>query len=433
MHKRASAHVRYLVWAFVLAVLLGLITDLLLPILLVFFASYSLWMVRQALRLHAWLYPTKKPKEVPESYGLWGDLFEGLYYTQLQNKKARKRLSKMIKRVRNSANALKDAVVMTNEMGQMDWWNEAATRLFGFDDDKDQAQLVTNLVRDPEFKAYFDAKKYDDALEITSPTDPNLIIRIHITLFGKQERLILAQDVTRLHHLEQMRRDFVSNVSHELRTPLTVIRGYLETLIDSEEAPEKWHRALMSMEGQTNRLEAIINDLLVLEKFEAQDRVHAEKEVLIVPLLESVLHDAELFSADNEHQISLDIVSNANIFGVENQLRSAISNIVFNAVKYTPAKGSVVIRWWQDHGGCHLSVTDTGCGFDPIHIPRLTERFYRADPSRNSNTGGSGLGLAIVKHVLINHGANLEVQSGIDQGSTFTCHFPNQRVVAPKD
>ncbi|WP_156502495.1 phosphate regulon sensor protein PhoR, partial [Oleiphilus sp. HI0067] len=145
------------------------------PSLLVFFASYSLWMVRKALRLHAWLYPTKKPKEVPESYGLWGDLFEGLYYTQLQNKKARKRLSKMIKRVRNSANALKDAVVMTNEMGQMDWWNEAATRLFGFDDDKDQAQLVTNLVRDPEFKAYFDAKKYDDALEITSPTDPNLI------------------------------------------------------------------------------------------------------------------------------------------------------------------------------------------------------------------------------------------------------------------
>ena len=429
MHKRASEHLRFMIWVLLIAVLFGLLIDELLIVLLLSLSVYLSWTVRQALRLHTWLYSPNKEENIPESYGLWGDLFEGLYHSQQQNLKARDRLSRMINRVRSSANALKDGVVMTNEIGQLDWWNEAASLLFGFDERTDQAQLITNLFRDPEFKAYFEQKRYDDALEIASPTDPNLILRIHITLFGEDERLILAQDVTRLHHLEEMRKDFVSNVSHEMRTPLTVIRGYVETLLDSPDAPQRWQRALRSMESQTQRLEAIISDLMLLEKYEAKDGAGMEEEVDMGLLIRNVCKDAELYSGDRKHTIRFELDTTSNVLGIENQLRSAVSNLVFNAVKYTKAGGDVLVKWSQDHSGCHLMVKDNGCGFDPIHIPRLTERFYRADPSRNQNTGGSGLGLAIVKHVLINHSATLEINSIVNRGSEFTCHFPNQRII----
>ncbi|WP_156498816.1 histidine kinase dimerization/phospho-acceptor domain-containing protein, partial [Oleiphilus sp. HI0079] len=250
-----------------------------------------------------------------------GDLFEGLYHSQQQNLKARDRLSRMINRVRSSANALRDGVVMTNAIGQLDWWNDAATRLFGFDEKKDQAQLITNLFRDPEFIAYFEQKQYDDPLEINSPTDPNLILRIHITLFGEDERLMLAQDITRLHHLEQMRKDFVSNVSHEMRTPLTVIRGYVETMLDSPDAPSRWQRALRSMEGQTQRLEAIISDLMLLEKYESKDGSDMEGEVDMSALIQSVCKDAELYSGDRKHSIRIELDSLSTVWGIESQLR----------------------------------------------------------------------------------------------------------------
>ena len=429
MHKRASGHLRFMVWAFLVAMLLGLLSGEVAWVMAIFFGAYTLWSIRQSFRLHKWLYSRKKDLGVPESYGLWGDLFEGLYYSQQQHNKARNRLSKMIQRVRASANAMNDAVIMTNDIGQMDWWNDAAALLFGFDEHKDQAQLITNLLRDPEFKSYFEEKHYEDALEINSPADPNLIVRIHITLFGEDERLIFAQDVTRLHHLEEMRRDFVSNVSHEMRTPLTVIRGYVETMLDSEQTPKVWMRPLRSMEGQSQRLETLVSDLLLLEKYEAKDGVELEGEVNIENMLASICRDAEMFSGEENHNIRFESFTKANLYGIENQLRSAFSNLVFNAVKYTQAGGDIFVEWRQDHAGCHLSVKDTGVGFDPVHIPRLTERFYRADASRNNSTGGSGLGLAIVKHVLINHSASLEISSAVNVGSEFVCHFPNHRII----
>ncbi len=429
MHKRTTGHIQFVAWLFVLSILFGLLIDELAWVLVVTLSLYVAWSLRQASRLHRWLYKGSSDEGVPESYGLWGDLFEGIYSTQQQNRKARKRLIAMIDRVRTSANAMGDAVIMTNDIGQMDWWNRAASLIFGFDNEKDQAQIITNLVRDPSFKAYFEAKNYDEALEITSPYDPNVIVSIQITLFGEDERLVFAQDITRLHQLEQMRKDFVSNVSHEMRTPLTVIRGYLETMLDSGSAPEKWLRPLKSMEGQALRLDDLITDLLLLEKYEAKDGSSLDDQVNIETLVSGICHEAELVSGDKGHDIRFESLTSSQLLGAENQLRSAFSNLIFNAVKYTPAEGVITVEWKEDHRGCHLSVKDTGCGFDPVHIPRLTERFYRADPSRHIATGGSGLGLAIVKHVLINHGATLEVLSQPDKGSEFICHFPNSRAV----
>lgn len=430
MHKKAAGHIQSIAWFFLLCIAIGILVDQLAWVLVAALTLYLLWSVRQAIRLHRWLYESDRITDIPESYGLWGDLFDGLYQTQQEHKLAQERLKAMIQRVRTSTNALKEAVVMTNENGQMEWWNEAAGTMFGFRDEQDVGQLMTNLIRDPDFKRYFEGKNYEEALEIESPKDPHILLRVFITLFGKEDRLIFAQDVTRIHQLEQMRRDFVSNVSHEMRTPLTVIHGYLETLRDAPNVPDKWQRPLRSMADQSRRLEVLVSDLLLLEKYESQGHSSANANIDIEKLLNSICNDARLLSGERNHRIVLEIESHDLLIGEENQLRSAISNLVYNAVKYTPQDGEIRVTWLSDRRGGHLTVADTGCGFDPIHIPRLTERFYRADPSRNGGTGGSGLGLAIVKHVLINHGATLEIQSQPDAGSEFTCHFPASNIVS---
>jgi len=428
MHKRSTGHIQFLILGLFTLILVGIMVGELAWVMVLGLLGYLIWSLRQATRLHEWLYSDQYRKDVPESYGMWGDLFEGLHQLQQENQAIQRRLKSMIERVRASTDALKDGVIMTNAKGQLDWWNAAAGQLLGFQGDKDVGQLITNLIRSPRFKEYFEQKQYEAPLDISSPFDPNLRLRIHITLFGEEDRLVLAQDVTRIHHLEQMRRDFVSNVSHEMRTPLTVIHGYIETLQDATDTPVKWNRALKAMSDQTQRLEVLVTDLLLLEKYESEDHKQKQKPVSMRKLLGMVVHDAELYSGDRAHRITLRCDQDPSLLGEENQLRSAFSNLVFNAVKYTADRGQITVSCWTDHQGCHVSVSDTGAGFDPIHIPRLTERFYRADPSRNNATGGSGLGLAIVKHVLINHNGTLEIQSELDQGSEFTCHFPPNRV-----
>jgi two-component system phosphate regulon sensor histidine kinase PhoR len=432
MIKRAAGHIQFLLWAFSAILLAGWLSGYFAWVLALSFGAYIVWTLIQALRLHAWLYDTQNRQQVPESYGLWGDLFEGLYQLEQKNQSTQRALRNMIDRVRSSSNALKDAVIMTDALGHMDWWNESAARTFGFRRDKDRGELLTNLIRAPGFKKYFEAKEYAEALEFSAPHHPDTFLRFEITLFGEDERLIVVHDVTRLHRLEQMRRDFVSNVSHEMRTPLTVIRGYLETLLDAVEAADaapKWQRPMRTMMQQAQRLEVLLNDLLLLEKYETEDVQRNAEVVDVGKLLQMVCHDAEVFSGERSHRIRLECTTQAALSGMENQLRSAFSNLIYNAVKYTPDGGDIRVRWWQDEKGAHVSVSDNGCGFDPIHIPRLTERFYRADPSRDHATGGSGLGLAIVKHVLINHGGRLEIHSQINKGSEFICHFPSARVI----
>ncbi len=440
MHKRSIGHIRSLFWALLSLIIVGLLVGELAWVLAAGLFTYLVWTIVQSVRLHRWLYSRHDEQGIPQSYGLWGDLFEGIYQLQYQNKQTQSHLKSLVNRVQLSTNALKDAVIMTNSEGAMDWWNFAAGDLLGFRIDTDKGQLVSNLIRNPAFKRYFDGKDYSDPLEINSPINNKIKLRIHITLFGQEDRLVFAQDITRINRLEQMRKDFVSNVSHDLRTPLTVLKGYIETLQDASEVPIKWQRPLKSMSTQAQRMESLIHDLLLLAKFETADVSHTQEAIDIERLLRLICHEAQALSGDRKHEISLvfnkesmdlnsrEAASNPKkrvyISGDERQLYSAISNLVFNSVKYTPEKGKIELVWWQDSKGLHLSVKDNGLGFDPIHIPHLTERFYRTDPSRDNATGGSGLGLAIVKHVLINHKAALEIHSKEGQGSEFICHFP---------
>ncbi|WP_446443719.1 phosphate regulon sensor histidine kinase PhoR [Pseudomonas sp. 1176_21] len=385
---------------------------------------YLGWTLKQLLRLHDWLRQHKPDEAPPDGYGLWGEVFDSIYHLQRRDQRVRGRLQAVIDRVQESTAALKDAVIMLDSDGNLEWWNRAAETLLGLKTPQDSGQPVTNLVRHPRFKEYFEQENYLEPLEIPSPISDRLRIQLHITRYGNNEHLMLVRDVTRIHQLEQMRKDFVANVSHELRTPLTVIAGYLETLLDNvEEVSPRWVRALTQMQQQGVRMQTLLNDLLLLAKLEATDYPSDNQPVAIDSLLQSIKGDAQALSGQRNQRITLDAEPGVRLKGSEAELRSAFSNLVFNAVKYTQDEGQIRIRWWADAQGAHLSVQDSGIGIDPKHLPRLTERFYRVDSSRNSTTGGTGLGLAIVKHVLLRHRGRLEISSVPGHGSTFTCHF----------
>ena len=221
-----------------------------------------------------------------------------------------------------------------------------------------------------------------------------------------------------------MRQDFIANVSHELRTPLTVISGYLETLADNNNLGPTWQKPLQQMQQQAQRMALLINDLLVLSKLETTGVGFNQKAISLVPLLQSIRNEAVALSGERKHEITLVSDGDVQLQGNEKELHSAFSNLVINAVKYTPAAGKITMRLWRDKQNCYFSVADNGPGIESKHIPRLTERFYRVDASRNSSTGGTGLGLAIVKHVLMRHDAELKISSEVGKGSVFTCVFP---------
>ncbi len=410
--------------------LLGALTGEYAWVLACGLAIHLAWTLSQLLRLHKWLREHKTDEPPPDGYGLWGEVFDSIYHLQRRNQKARGRLQAVIDRVQESTTALKDAVVMLDSQGNLEWWNRAAETLLGLKTPQDSGQQLANLVRDPRFKDYFERGNYAEALEIPAPTNDRRRLQFHITRYGNREHLLLVRDVTRLYQLEQMRKDFVANVSHELRTPLTVIAGYLETLLDNVEAVNpRWLRALQQMQQQGARMQTLLNDLLLLAKLESTDYPSDNQPLAIDLLLLSIKNDAQALSGDQQHRISLEADPHLKLKGSEAELRSAFSNLVFNAVKYTPAGGDIRIRWWGDEQGAHLAVSDTGMGIETRHLPRLTERFYRVDSSRASNTGGTGLGLAIVKHVLLRHRGNLEISSVPGKGSTFTCHFAAAQVV----
>ena len=424
-----SAITRRLLLLIAGCLLLGLFTGEYAWALALGLAIHLIWTLSQLLRLHAWLKDHQPDEPPPDGYGLWGEVFDSIYHLQRRNQRARGRLQAVIDRVQESTAALNDAVIMLDGNGNLEWWNKAAETLLGLKTPQDSGQPISNLVRDPRFKEYFERGKYLEPLDLPSPLNPHKHLHLNITRYGNGEHLMLVRDVTRLHQLEQMRKDFVANVSHELRTPLTVIAGYLETLLDNvEDVNPRWRRALQQMQQQGSRMQCLLNDLLLLAKLEATDYPSDNHPVAVDQLLKTIKNDAQALSGERKHRISLEADSELRLKGSESELRSAFSNLVFNAVKYTQAEGEIRIRWWRDDQGAHLAVQDSGPGIEAKHLPRLTERFYRVDSSRASNTGGTGLGLAIVKHVLLRHRGQLDITSVLGKGSLFTCHFPLQQV-----
>ena len=370
--------------------------------------------------------------EPPELPGAWGEVLDALARIQKRTQAREASLRRVISRFQQSSAALPDAVIIIDRNNNLEWWNLSAERLLGLRQDSDRGKPLLNLVRDPLFVDYYRKGHYQEPLELPSPLGDDIRLQYQISLFGNDDRLLVARDITRLTRLEQTRQQFVANASHELRTPLTVIRGYLETFLD-QDLPKPLIRGLSQMQQQARRMENLVQDLLLLSRLEAtSQQATTLKPVLIQSLINHIHEDAVTLSAERNHQFELQIDPRHDLLGLPAELQSALSNLVFNAVRYTPAEGRILIRWWTDSLGGHFSVTDSGIGIEARHIPHLTERFYRVDDSRSSASGGTGLGLAIVKHVLMRLGARLEIESTPGKGSCFSCHFPAQLVVPPR-
>ncbi|MFN2330703.1 MAG: phosphate regulon sensor histidine kinase PhoR [Halomonas sp.] len=390
-------------------------------------AACLLFHLRQLYRLHRWLTLTPQA-EPPAATGVWGELFDRLYRYQKGQRHTQERLLRIIKRIQESSEAMRDSVVMLDRHGDMEWWNSAAERMLGLRTTHDRGHHITNLLRDPRFIDYLHTRDYREPLTLRSPIDEQMVLQFQITLYGDDERLLMARDITRLHRLEEMRRDFVANVSHELRTPLTVLAGYLETYDTyADQLPPRFARGLHQMQEQTHRMQNLVSDLLLLSRLEIDRGGKDHTPLAMATLLESVQRDAAALSA-GRHTIEVELVEPRALLGSEQEIRSALSNLAFNAVRYTPEGSRIVLRWVPESDGAKLEVEDNGKGIDPMHLPRLTERFYRVDKGRSAATGGTGLGLAIVKHVLLRHDARLEIDSHPGQGARFSCLFPAERL-----
>ncbi|MEC9484183.1 MAG: phosphate regulon sensor histidine kinase PhoR [Halomonas sp.] len=384
--------------------------------------------LRHLRQLYVWL-TLDSGQEPPVGTGVWGDLFDRLYKYQKAQHKTQERLRDIIRRVQDSSEAMRDSVAMLDSHGNLEWWNSAAERMLGLQARHDRGQHITNLLRNPRFIAYFNARDYREPLTLPSPIRDDLILQFQITLYGDNERLVMARDITRLHRLEQMRRDFVANVSHELRTPLTVLAGYLETYGEyADQLPPRWQRGISQMQQQTSRMQNLVTDLLLLSRLETDHRTEQAEPIDVPALLDSIRQDAESLSG-GRHVLRVEATEAARLSGVAQEIRSAASNLVFNAVRYTPDDTTITLRWRPYRNGAALEVEDDGEGIDPVHLPRLTERFYRVDKGRSAETGGTGLGLAIVKHVLLRHDAQLEIDSRPGEGALFRCVFPSERLV----
>ena len=366
---------------------------------------------------------------MPMLWGWWEDVGAKLYRYLRLNQRQQQALSNALLSFRTAAQALPDGVVTLDSEQHIQWCNETAQEHLGIKLGTDIGQRLINLVRSPEFSDYMGHLQWDKPLILRAPSDINRVLSIQMVRYGDQQSLVLTRDITQLEKLERMRRDFVANVSHELKTPLTVLSGFLETMQELKLAPEQQDRYLQLMFDQAVRMQRLVEDLLTLSSLESGNQQPVDDLIDTARLMQRLELDAKTLS-DGRHSIHFECDTRLNVKGCETEIASAFSNLVSNAIRYTPPAGVITVRWGlDDQGRGRFEVQDTGIGIEAHHIPRLTERFYRIDRSRSRESGGTGLGLAIVKHVLTRHGGALEITSEMGKGSRFTGLLPAKRLV----
>ena len=429
MPKHWREELRLFLTIALIAGLLGLLTDQLLLCLLLGLLVYLGWHMYQLACLPHLLRQEGYRETRPT--GLWKDIVDTIRNQQAINHTRSRELSNQLARFRDTVNALSDGVVILDASKRVDWSNPAAESLLGIVWPGSQGRLLTTLAPDPVLGEYLAGSQYIQPQVITSPANRAIILSIFITPLQQEDRrlMLVARDITRQYYLDMAQRDFVANVSHELRTPLTVIYGLAE-LLDTDELDtetQKYSSGLILK--QANRMNDLVSDLLTLSRLEMQQESAADEHVPIDELLSTIVEEARTLSGPARHVLQLDIRSPEGLRGNAKELRTAFSNLVTNAIRYTPNQAKIRVLWQVDPEGAHLSVIDSGEGIAARHIPRLTERLYRVDASHSRDTGGTGLGLAIVKQILEHHEAELEIISTVGGGSTFTCHFPPERVI----
>jgi two-component system phosphate regulon sensor histidine kinase PhoR len=368
-------------------------------------------------------------ENMPLPSGFWEEVFFRLQRLVRNLKQQIRTVEKQHDRFIEAFQASPNGILMLDDQDQIEWCNAIAERFFGLNFKRDVLQRINFLIRRPEFIQYLAKRQFEDPLLLERMgVDGNLSLMLQAFPFGQNRHLLLVQDVTDLQKADAMRRDFVANVSHEMRTPITVLMGFLETIhtLDLDKAQQDQYFEMMMSQAQ--RMKSLVEDLLTLANLEA-NTLPAPMQPINIPTLMALLkNDAEALS-QGRHAFNFESTSSCDLMGEDREILSAFSNLVSNAIRYTPDVGAVTARWSvNDQGQGEFSVTDTGPGIASEHLSRLTERFYRVDRSRSRDTGGTGLGLAIVKHIANRHQAQLIIESTPGKGSTFTLRFPKERV-----
>ncbi|ENU86626.1 phosphate regulon sensor histidine kinase PhoR [Acinetobacter sp. CIP 102129] len=423
----AKQDLRLLLFFLLIASLIGFGVGYFWSCVFIAFVVFFALQLRSLYLVNDWI--SNRPYDVPPNLnGIWGALLFNVYRAQRQERIVQAEMVGLIDRAQSSLVALAEAVVLIDDQHQIEWWNPAAEKLLGISP-LDRGRNLLAILRQPKFIEYFKhSDQAPDGIRLQVKMDEEHYVQVKLTRFGGESRLLVAYDITRMHNLEQMRKDFVDNISHELRTPLTVLSGYIETFTDQDDITPRWKRAFTQMQSQTKRMNALVNDLLLLSNLENNKKVAKNQIIDMANLMNQIFDDARAYNLDYGHTLNLDIDSHCDLIGSDMEIASAFSNLITNAIKYTPKGGIITIGWHEDGDHAYFTVQDTGIGINPKHLPRLTERFYRVDSARSRQTGGTGLGLAIVKHVLMQHGAHLEISSKENEGSTFTAVFPKERL-----
>jgi two-component system phosphate regulon sensor histidine kinase PhoR len=388
----------------------------------------------RAYRVLRWL-GSLDMEDLPRVSGLWAEVLE----------RSRKLVRKFEKKIDSADARLEDflaaiqaspnGVVLLDAQARIEWSNLTAADHLGFDAQRDVGNYVRNLVRHPGFTSYMAASDFGHEIQIEAPhalPTQSRQISIQIHPYGKKRKLLLSRDVTAVQLAEAMRRDFVANVSHEIRTPLTVLSGFVETMQNLPLSDAERHQYLAMMSQQAHRMQTLVSDLLTLSRLEGSPSPGVGEWMSTQELLAHVHQEALGLSQTLGtviHQIDVEDGPVFWVSGAKTEVLSAMSNLMSNAVRYTPPGGQIRLGWRiTEEGSGVFSVSDTGPGIASEHIPRLTERFYRVDRSRSRESGGTGLGLAIVKHVTQRHGGQLQVISELGKGSTFSIVWPAARV-----
>ena len=400
-----------------------------LEIILIGAGCYLLWTFSIISKLFTWI--DKGMRGIPpDAGGVWGEISDTLNRQRRRHRRAPEKMRHTIKRVTRVTEALEEGVLVLRSDLTLDWWNSSAKKLLGLRS-SDRGSAIINLIRDPQFVTYIHQPEFVGSIQMPSSSYKGRLLEFTASYFGDNEIVLVIADITRINNLETVRKEFVGNISHELRTPLTVIRGYIETLQGLPNNTDTVDRAFKQMATQVNRMQSLADDLILLSRLEGAeyqgnggpDAQQSYPSTNLFNLLSEIMLEAEQLSG-GRHSLELDCCEAVSLSVEPSSLRSALGNLVFNAVCHNPQGAAINIRVTELNAAVCIAVADDGVGIDPLEIPRLTERFYRGDNSRNSDTGGSGLGLAIVKHAVTSCGGDLQINSRLGQGAEFICSFP---------
>ena len=367
-------------------------------------------------------------KNLPNGSGIWNKIFSKIYRTETKQKKTKQELFEVLDLFKSGAGAMLDGVVAVNKNNEILWSNKTAQRMLNIIPKNDYNRPIFYIYRNTYFKAYIENENYEDTLKINNQTSmPPLEIKV--AYFGSKQRIIVFRDITKETEIQNMRKEFVSNFSHEIKTPLTVLIGFIETLAEMKSSKSVSEKKIISMmSGQANRMNILIEDLLLLSHIESNQHVNRSEKINIAKLIRDIKKNV-IEVKGNGHKFDFSIDSKLDLYGARQEIESAFNNLITNAIRYTPSEGQISIRWNLINTLPIFEVVDNGIGIPEKNIKRISERFYRVDPNRSRETGGTGLGLAIVKNVVNQHQGEMKINSDIGLGSSFKLIFPADRAI----